>query len=134
MGEESWLGGFGKGPIAERKLGSTGRSRPRKRVYRHSNARRHEGATKELMRQGRFLHPLDMGPHCPFRNSYELHARGEAGDSHVGKRFGPFEQRCPELVQFFSFFNLKVGIQGGGRIDRLPGPRNLGAEDFSHLD
>jgi len=66
MGEESCLGGFGKGPIAEREFGSSGPSRPRKRVYRHSNAPRHEGATKELMSQGRFLLPSDIGPHCPF--------------------------------------------------------------------
>jgi len=58
MGEESWLGGFGKGPIAEREFGSSGRSRPRKRVYRHSNALR--------MSQGRFLHPSDIGPNGPF--------------------------------------------------------------------
>jgi len=58
MGEESCLGGFGKGPIAEQKLGSSGHSRPRKRVYRHSNALR--------MSQGRFLLPSDIGPHCHF--------------------------------------------------------------------
>ena len=70
MGEESCLGGFGKGPIAEREFGSSGPSRPRKRVYRHSNALRHEGATKELMSQGRFLLPSDIGPYFPFRNRY----------------------------------------------------------------
>jgi len=120
MGEESCLGGFGKGPIAEREFGSSGRSRPRRRVYRHSNALRHEGATKELMSQGRFLLPSDIGPHCPFPQQKRINGKKdpvildydpkqEVGDGHTGYfrwRANPFSGVNSKYVGY--------SLHGGG--------------------